>query len=134
MGGPVVHIAHRWAPPAVTLEHVLTECGHGGGEAAVRACGPAHGDGGLGTLGGLHEGFACNSFAVLLPFWGAIGGTCGFGASQSVGEVDALLGAARRVAGGGGQVLLTLACCGRGCVLPGFPPFGGGCGPWQVGD
>ena len=39
VGGPVVRSAHRWAPPAVAFEHVLTECGHGGGDAAVGAHG-----------------------------------------------------------------------------------------------
>ena len=132
VGGPMVCGAHRRAPLAVAFEHVLTECGHGGGDAAIGAHGPTHRDGGLGMLGGLRDGSACNSFAVLLPLWGAIGGTCGFGALSSVGEVDALLGAARRVAGGGGHVLLTLACCGRGCVSSGFAPLGGGAGPGRL--
>ena len=42
VGGPVVCGAHRWVPPTAAFEHVLTECGYGGGEAAVGAHGPAH--------------------------------------------------------------------------------------------
>ena len=77
VGGFLVGGVHRRVPPAAAFEHVLTECGYGGGDAAIGTHGPTHWDGGLGMLGGLRDESVCNSFAVLLPLQGVIGGRAG---------------------------------------------------------
>ena len=74
MDGSVAGGAHRRVPLAAALDHVLTECGYSGGEAAIGTHGPTHWDGGLDVLGGLRDALVGNSFAVLLPCWGAIAG------------------------------------------------------------
>ena len=74
MDGSVAGGAHRRVPLAAAFDHVLTECGYSGGEAAIGTHGPPHWDGGLDVLGGLREALVGNSFAVLLPCWGAIVG------------------------------------------------------------
>ena len=72
--GSVAGGAHRWVPLAPAFDHVLTECGYSGGEAAIGTHGPPHWDGGLDVLGGLREVLVGNSFAVLLPCYGTIAG------------------------------------------------------------
>ena len=74
MDGFVAGGAHRRVPLAAAFDHVLTECGYSGGEAAIGTHGPTHWDGGLDVLGGLRDALVGNSFAVLLPCWGAIAG------------------------------------------------------------
>ena len=79
MGGFVVGGVHRRVPLTAAFDHILTECGYGGGDAAIRAHGPTHWDGGLGVLGGLRDESVCNSFAVLLPLRGVIARRTGLG-------------------------------------------------------
>ena len=66
--------AHRRVPLAAAFDHVLTECGYGGGDAAIGTHGPTHWDGWLDLLGGLRDVPVGNSFAVLLPRRGGIAG------------------------------------------------------------
>ena len=68
---------HWRVPLTAAFDHILTECGYGGGDAAIGTHGPTHWDGGLGVLGGLRDESVCNSFAVLLPLLGVIAGRAG---------------------------------------------------------
>ena len=68
-----------WVPLAAAFDYILTECGYGGGDAAVRAYGPTHWGGGLGVWGGLRDESVCNSFAVLLPHRDVLAGRAGLG-------------------------------------------------------
>ena len=79
MDGFVVGGVHWRVPLTAAFDHILTECGYGGGDAAIRAHGPTHWDGGLGVLGGSRDESVCNSFAVLLPHRGVIAGCAGLG-------------------------------------------------------
>ena len=98
-------------PPAGAFEHVLAECGYGGGDAAIGAHGPAHRGGGLGVLGGLRDGVVCNSSAALLLLRDVICGMGGLGALLSAGVSGALLGVALCAVRGGRPELPLLVCC-----------------------
>ena len=70
---------HWRVPLTAAFDDILTECGYGGGDAAIGANGPTHWGGRLGALGGLRDESVCNSFAELLPLRGVIARRTGLG-------------------------------------------------------
>ena len=133
VSGPAVCGAHWRVPAAVAFEHVLAECGYGGGDAAIGAHGPAHRGGGLGVLGGLRDGFVCNNSAALLLLRGVI---CGTGHARCVvirGSLGCALGGYPACDEG------RLSCASYACVLRVWSCVVMGCslgwvrGIWRVG-